>query len=73
MVIFKGETVFMSSLRSAAARLVLRHEVREQNKRKETEVDSFIFIFHTYNFVCVGGEHLKFTPLSSFKNGVQYC
>lgn len=72
MVIFKGETVFMSSLRSAAARLVLRHEVREQNKRKETEVDSFIFIFHTYNFVC-WGEHLKSTLLSSFKNGVQYC
>ena len=71
MVIFKGETVFMSSL-CPAARLVLRHEVREQNKMKETEVHSFIFIFHSYNFVRVGGEHLKSTLLSNFKNAVQY-
>lgn len=67
MVIFKGETVFMSSLCSPAARLVLRHEVREQNKRKETEVDSFIFIFHTYNFVCVGGRTLEIYTLIKFQ------
>lgn len=66
MVIFKGETVFMSSL-CPAARLVLRHEVREQNKMKETEVHSFIFIFYSYNFVCVGGKTLKIYTLSKFQ------
>lgn len=63
MVIFKGETVFMCP----AARLVLRHEVREQNKMKETEVHSFIFIFHSYNFVCVGGRTLKIYTLIKFQ------
>ena len=35
---------------------------------KETEMDSFIFIFHTYNFVCVCvGRTLKIYTLIKFQ------